>query len=90
VLLVARRDAELQAVVKRLQAEGISAHCLAADLVAAGGLLGVAHKAESRLGGVDNLVNAAGVSLRQSFCEVTPDAWRTQIALHLGAPFFLT
>ena len=42
------------------------------------------------MGGVDILVNAAGVNLRQPFAEVTPEAWQTQIALHLGAPFFLT
>jgi gluconate 5-dehydrogenase len=35
-------------------------------------------------------VNAAGVNLRQPFLEVTPEAWDEQIAVHLGAPFFLT
>jgi len=34
-------------------------------------------------------VNAAGVNLRQRFAEVTPEAWQTQLALHLAAPFFL-
>jgi gluconate 5-dehydrogenase len=43
-----------------------------------------------RLGGqVDVLVNAAGVNLRQPFEQVTPQAWNLQLALHLGAPFFL-
>ncbi len=90
VLLVARRDAELQAAVQRLQSDGIAAHSLAADLVDAHGLRGVAQAAEQRLGGIDILVNAAGVNLRQPFADVTPKSWQTQIALHLGAPFFLT
>jgi len=90
VLLVARRDAELQAAAQRLQADGIAAQSLAADLVDAHGLRGVAEAAEDRLGGIDILVNAAGVNLRQPFGEVTPESWQTQIALHLGAPFFLT
>jgi gluconate 5-dehydrogenase len=90
VLLVARRDAELQAAAQRLQGDGISAHSLAADLVDANGLRGVAQAAEQRLGGIDILVNAAGVNLRQPFGDVTPESWQTQIALHLGAPFFLT
>jgi len=90
VLLVARRDAELQAAVQRLQSDGISAHSLAADLVDTHGLDGVAQAAEQRLGGIDILVNAAGVNLRQPFGDVTPESWQTQIALHLGAPFFLT
>jgi NAD(P)-dependent dehydrogenase (short-subunit alcohol dehydrogenase family) len=40
-------------------------------------------------GGIDILVNAAGVNLRQPFGDVTPEAWHTQLALHLSAPFFL-
>lgn len=90
VLLVARRDAELQAAVQRLRADGIAAQSLAADLLDAHGLRGVAQAAEQRLGGIDILVNAAGVNLRQPFAGVTPASWQTQIALHLGAPFFLT
>lgn len=90
VLLLARREAELQAAADRLRAEGISADVLAADLAALPGLVGVARQAEQVLGGVDILVNAAGVNLRQPFEAVTPEAWQTQLALHLGAPFFLT
>ena len=90
VLLVARRNAELQAAALRLQADGIQAQGLAADLCDAAGLRSVAQAAEQRLGGVDILINAAGVNLRQPFGEVTPEAWQTQIALHLSAPFFLT
>lgn len=90
VLLVARREAELAAAAERLQAEGIAAQALTADLTDLAALRAVAAEAERRLGGVDILVNAAGVNLRQPFGEVTPEAWQTQIALHLGAPFFLT
>ena len=89
VLLVARRETELQAAVQRLQVDGIRAQSLAADLVDVPGLRLVAQAAEQRLGGIDILVNAAGVNLRQPFGEVTPEAWQTQIALHLSAPFFL-
>lgn len=90
VLLMARREAELQAAAERLRAEGIAVKTLAADLAALPGLQAVAHEAELALGGVDVLVNAAGVNLRQPFEAVTPEAWQTQLALHLGAPFFLT
>jgi gluconate 5-dehydrogenase len=90
VLLVARRDAELQAAAKRLSAQGIEAQYLAADLTQLDALRAVAGSGEQRLGGVDILVNAAGVNLRQPFGDVTPEAWQTQLALHLGAPFFLT
>ncbi len=90
VLLLARREAELQAAAERLRGEGIAAETLAADLQALPGLREVAECARQILGGVDVLVNAAGVNLRQPFEEVTPEAWQTQLNLHLGAPFFLT
>jgi NAD(P)-dependent dehydrogenase (short-subunit alcohol dehydrogenase family) len=89
VLLVARREAELQAAAQRLRAEGIAAQTLAADLSDVNGLRQVAQAAEAGLGRIDILVNAAGVNLRQPFAEVTPESWNTQIALHLSAPFFL-
>jgi NAD(P)-dependent dehydrogenase (short-subunit alcohol dehydrogenase family) len=90
VLLVARREAELAAAAERLRAERIQAGHLAADLTQIPALQAAASSAEQRLGGVDILVNAAGVNLRQPFNAVTPEAWQTQIALHLTAPFFLT
>jgi gluconate 5-dehydrogenase len=90
VLLVARRAAELGAAAGRLQARGVDAQWLAADLADVSALGSVATEAEQRLGGIDILVNAAGINLRQPFGEVTPQAWQTQLALHLGAPFFLT
>ena len=89
VLLVARRQTELQAAVERLQSAGVAADMLVADLAALPGLQAVAAQAQEQLGGVDILVNAAGVNLRQPFEEVTPEAWQTQLNLHLGAPFFL-
>ena len=90
VLLMARREAELRAAAERLRAEGVTARVLAADVAVLPGLRAVAAQAEQALGGVDILVNAAGVNLRQPFDEVTPEAWQLQLALHLGAPFFLT
>lgn len=90
VLLVARRAAELDAAAAQLRSRGIAALWLAADLTDVSALRAMGREAEQRMGGIDILVNAAGVNLRQPFAEVTPEAWQTQIALHLGAPFFLT
>ncbi len=90
LLLVARRHNELELACERLRADGIHAQALAADLSDVPALAAVAHGAQRQLGGVDILVNAAGVNLRQPFTEVTPEAWQTQLALHLSAPFFLT
>jgi len=90
VLLVARREAELGAAAARLATQGIDALVLAGDLSDLPSAGALARRGETLLGGVDILVNAAGVNLRQPFAEVTPEAWQTQLALHLGAPFFLT
>ena len=90
LLLLARRPAELAQAVAELSAEGITAQGLTADLSEVDALGATATEAERRLDGVDILVNAAGVNLRQPFADVTPQAWQTQIALHLTAPFFLT
>ena len=86
VLLVARREAELHAMAQQLRGEGIDAETLSADLADVHALRAAAQRA----GEIDILVNAAGVNLRQPFAEVTPEAWQQQLALHLGAPFFLT
>lgn len=91
VLLVARRADALEAAAQGLRAQGLRAATLAADLAALPALAAVAAQAEAALdGGVDILVNAAGINLRQPFEAVTPEAWQAQLALHLGAPFFLT
>ena len=90
VLLAARREAELNAMAQALREDGIEADVLAVDLVDVPSTRAAAQAAEHRLGGIDILVNAAGVNLRQPFAEVTPEAWQTQLALHLGAQFFLT
>jgi gluconate 5-dehydrogenase len=92
VLLVSRRERELEAACARLRGEQIDAQWLAADLADVTALRAAAAEAEAeqRFGGVDILVNAAGVNLRQPFAEVTPESWQAQIALHLAAPFFLT
>ncbi len=85
VLLVARREAELHASASQLHAQGIAADILSADLSDLAALREVAQAG----GDIDILVNAAGINLRQAFSEVTPEAWQAQLALHLGAPFFL-
>lgn len=90
VILVARRQAELQAAVDTLASEGIQANLLSADLAQLDGLKDVAAQATQRFGHIDILVNAAGVNLREPIHEVTPESWQLQLALHLGAPFFLS
>lgn len=90
VLLVARRQGQLDDAADRLRADGIEAGTLAADLADPAAAREAGRAADAALGGVDILVNAAGVNLREPFAEVTPGSWNTQVGLHLGAPFFMT
>ena len=90
VLLVARREEALATAAARLRSEGIVVDTLAADLGATAALPVAGAAILQRAGPVDILVNAAGINLRQPFGDVTPEGWDQQIALHLGAPFFLT
>ena len=90
LLLVARREAQLQQAAARLRAQGIDVDTLALDLGHVEALPAAGHAIAERAGTVDILVNAAGVNLRQHFAEVTPESWNQQIALHMAAPFFLT
>ena len=90
VLLMARREAELRAAAEALRGEAIEADWLVADLSDTETTLAAARAAEKKFDGIDIIVNAAGINLRQPFTEVTPAAWQAQLALHLGAPFFLT
>lgn len=90
VLLVARRPQQLSEAAAGLRDEGIEAHALAADLVSTAGLDALAAAAAERGAHVDIIVNAAGVNLRQTFQEVTAEAFDLHMALHLRAPFRLT
>jgi len=91
VMIVARGAmGALEAAVGRLEKDAIDAHGMSADLSALDSLQEVGAKAVAEMGGIDILVNAAGVNLRQSFAGVTTESWNLQLNLHLGAPFFLT
>ena len=90
VLLVARREAELAVAAAGLRAQGMAADHLALDLGNTASQPAAGAAILRRAGQADILVNAAGINLRQPFAEVTPEAWNQQLALHLGAPFFLT
>lgn len=90
LVLVARREEQLQKQCRILANAGIDAGYLTCDLSDFDALADCAARAESQGHGIDILVNAAGVNLRQPFAEVDPQSWRKQLDIHLGAPFFLT
>ncbi len=90
LLLVARRAEALDAAAVRLRGDGIACDTLALDLARVDDLPAAGRRILDAAGAADILVNAAGINLRQPFDQVTPEAWNSQIALHLAAPFFLS
>jgi len=44
---------------------------------------------DQRMGGLDVLVNNAGISIRHPFLEITPDEWRTVMRVNLGGVFYV-
>jgi gluconate 5-dehydrogenase len=90
LVLLARRAEPLEAAARRLREAGHVSHTVVCDVTDRNALKPACEEALAKAGAIDILVNAAGVNLRQPFPEVTPEAWDEQIAVHLGAPFFLT
>ena len=90
VMLVARREDALADSAGFLRKRGIDASFIQADLSDLDSITDLSQAIMARMGGVDILVNAAGVNTRQPLAEVTPASWNTQLSLNLSAPFFMT
>src|SRR5690606_13533963 len=71
VVLAARREAELRSAAERMRADGIDAAWHVCDLGDTSRIPDEASAIAGQRGGIDILVNAAGVNLRQAFGDVT-------------------
>ena len=90
VVLVARRENELQQAAEEIRAEGGAAATVTADLTDLESLADAARQCEQAFGRVDGVVNAAGVTFRVPPDEITPSSWRQTVDLNLAAPFFFS
>ncbi len=89
VTLIARREQELASAAQALRDDGIQADHVACDLTDIPAAREVARSVQGSHGGVDIVVNAAGVNLREPFEAVSEAAFDLHTSLHLKAPFFL-
>lgn len=91
VVLVGRRQAQLDEVVATITAAGGIAHARAADITDAAAVAGLLDWVRSALGPVDVLVNNAGSSSTVLNPRWTPEAeWRQVLEVNLTAVFQLT
>jgi NAD(P)-dependent dehydrogenase (short-subunit alcohol dehydrogenase family) len=78
------------ATVRELEACGVRALALRADLARAADVAALAEAAEERSGGVDVLVNNASNYLRVPFDALTEAVWDASLDTNLKAPFLLS
>ncbi len=88
--LVARREPALAALAEELQALGVRAAALPADLSDLTQVDPLVERAEQALGPIDLLVNNAGLELTSDFCSYTREELTGMIDLNLTAPLLLT
>ena len=90
VVLVARRERELEDTRAAIQAAGGAARALTCDLADRHAIDACAAAASEPFGPPDIVVNAAGLNIRKPMLELTADDWDHTLKLNLDAPFFLS
>jgi meso-butanediol dehydrogenase / (S,S)-butanediol dehydrogenase / diacetyl reductase len=50
---------------------------------------GAFQQIDDLLGGVDGVINNAGISLRHHFMDITPEEWRTVLSVNLDGVFYV-
>lgn len=87
--LVGRDSSALGETAAAIRDKGVKAIGIQADLSDPASYSGIVEKTVSEFGGMDVLVNCAGLSLSGSFTEVTQEQWDAIFAVNAKAPFFL-
>ena len=80
---------EAASTVRELEALGVRAFALSADLSRTAEVHALAREAEERSGGIDVLVNNASNYLRAPFEALTEAVWDASLDVNLKAPFLL-
>lgn len=89
VAVVSRSVRDCEAAVELIAARGASAVALPHDITAAGAPEAIIQETVARLGGVDILVNCAGVFFWKKLFDLTPEDWERTLATNLTAPFHM-
>ena len=92
VILVARREDVLIQAVDQISLAGNEAVYVVADLCNREQLAAVANqcKSNSDSGVIDGVINAAGITLRESAEQISHDSWDLTLNLNLSIPFFFS
>jgi NAD(P)-dependent dehydrogenase (short-subunit alcohol dehydrogenase family) len=90
IVLVSRKQADLDESVAHLKERGIESSAIAADLSRAEVVQGVAEEAMKRLGHIDILVNNAGATWGAPAEDYPLDAWDKVMNLNIRSIFVLS
>ena len=88
--ICARREDRLHDVLERLRKHSPESQSWVVDLSDLAGVESFARRADDELGGIDVLVNNAGVPKRRSVTALTPDVVDDVMALNYASPVRLT
>jgi NAD(P)-dependent dehydrogenase (short-subunit alcohol dehydrogenase family) len=89
VLAVGRDAAALARVCEAIGADGGRAVACAADVTSDEAPRAIVARALDTFGGIDALVNAAGIIASAAVAETTDEAWDAMMAVNVRAPFRL-
>lgn len=74
---------EAEAVVAEITAQGGKARAYQADVADRGSVQNLIQTVVTDFGGLNIVVNNAGLAIRKRFAETTPEEWRSQIDVNL-------
>ena len=89
ILAVGRDEAALSTVCKDIAGAGGTASSLVANVTAADAPAAIVARAMKEFGGIDALVNAAGVIASGSVADTTDAGWDAMMDVNVRAPFRL-
>jgi NAD(P)-dependent dehydrogenase (short-subunit alcohol dehydrogenase family) len=87
LLLIGRNDRALGDVVQELAKHGGRATAMAADVTQAEAPAAIMARMAQELGGLDALVNAAGIIASGGVAETTDEGWDAMMDVNVRAPF---
>lgn len=90
VAIAARRETELRRVARNIKAMGGSVTILPTDLRDRKQILSMIEDSVAELGGLDVLVNNAGVGHWEAIADAEIDKWRDEVEVNLLAPMYAT
>lgn len=89
LVITGRNNVKLEALAERLRGFGAGVLACAGDLTDQGFMEDILTRAEDVFGGVDVLVNNAGLSHNCTIEEMTPELFDDIMRLNVRAPYFL-